>query len=790
MHGYKIRSSCHTRRTLLSLVIAGIASGTATVQAQNSSKLMLEEVVVTAQKREQSLQDVPLAVSAISGDTMREAGVTDMSGVAQQMPSLQVVPSTSPATASYRIRGVGNIGNIPTFEPAVGVFQDGAYRSRPLFSASEFFDIERIEVLRGPQSTLYGKNTTAGVVAVYTRAPAQEFEGNAEFTVGNLEGANDAMLYRFIGGVSGALSDTLAGSLGISTVNQDHTSESAMSGSNRDANNIDRQTIRGQLEWVPTDALSIRLIAGATQQEDDTYQSDLFIAPGSQAETAQNVLVAFDPLSQSCSSNDPLDFKHCSRVPSTTDLRSNEATVIVNYALENEWTVTSVSSWDWFRIKADQDDVAQLGTPVLKLHDTQEAESWQQELRLASAGGETVDWLVGGFAYYNAFDRGDHGDRFTFLEDVDSAGPVPSLLLQQLFGTPFPVPFAAPGQNGIYEAKQNTKYFGVFGQSTWNVTEKFAITGGLRWQTEEKDASVSQSVTVPGLSLISANLLPAGPATNGDQTRSTDEVTWSISPQYFITEDITVYATAARGYKSGGFNIGWGVTPLDEREFKDERVMSYEAGVKASLFDSRMTMALSAFYTEFDNYQDAAFISQQFSVGNADKVELKGAELEGEILLSEHFSANFAVSYADLTYDSYDEGLCYPGRTPDGVNGGCILVGEQPVNAPEWTTHIGLVYETTVPWGDVYARADWNWSDEYNTSFSADPRLVQDSYSWVNMRVGTMVDDFEFVAWVENLTNEDVRNQDAQLNLFANDPSYQTFRQPPRSFGLTARYQF
>ncbi|MCB1733201.1 MAG: TonB-dependent receptor, partial [Halieaceae bacterium] len=245
-----------------------------------------------------------------------------------------------------------------------------------------------------------------------------------------------------------------------------------------------------------------------------------------------------------------------------------------------------------------------------------------------------------------------------------------------IFGRP--TPFAAPGQNGIYNGKQDTEYLGIFGQATWNITEKFAVTGGMRWQQEEKDASVRQGVTIPGRSLLSLNLLVE--ENSGGLDRTTDEVTWSLTPQYFITEDLTVYATAAHGFKSGGFNIGWGTTPMDQRQFQDEDIMHYETGLKSTLLDGRMQLAVSGFYTEYNDYQDAAFISQQFSVGNAQKVELKGAELEGKILLGEHVSSDFAVSYADLSYDKYTDGLCYPGRTPtDAASGTCDLSGEHPI---------------------------------------------------------------------------------------------------------------
>jgi outer membrane receptor protein involved in Fe transport len=746
-------------------------------------------LVVTAQKREQNLQDVPMAVSAMSGAAMQQAGIADIKDLARQVPALQVQSNISPLAMNYRIRRVGNLGNIPTFEPAVGVFQDGAFRNRPVFSAGDMFDVERVEVLRGPQSTLYGKNTTAGVVAVYTRKPSEEFSGNAELTAGNIEGASDAAMYRFVGGVSGPLTDTLGGSLGLSYSGNEHVSESALSVSGDDANDQDRGSVRGQLQWDATDALSVRFIAGMLQEDDDQYTSDVFIAPDSVADIAGRALRGAG-LAEACSSNDPTDLEHCSRKAVTSDVDAREATLLLDYTLANDWTVSSISSWDWFKFEATSDDIVQLASPLLKFDDTQEGESWQQELRLTSAGGETIDWLGGVFWYQNEFERGDQGHRPIFRPDIYSSALVPSILLSRLFGVPFPVPFATPGQNGLLDAEQDTNYVGVFGQASWNITEQFSVTGGLRWQTEEKDAHIYQAVTVPGFSLVSASLLPAG--VGGEMDRDTDEVTWSITPQFTVNDDVNLFATVAHGFKSGGFNTGWGRTPIDQREFADEDVMHYEAGVKSTLLDGAMQLAVSAFYTEYEDYQDAAFVSQSFNVTNAGKAELKGAEAEGKLLIGEHVTADFAVSYADLSYDEFSAGLCYPGRVPDGsLPGTCDLSGEHPINAPEWTTHLGLAYQSDVSWGDVYARADWAWSDEYSTSFSADPRLVQDAYSWLNLRLGTHIgENYEVVAWVDNALDEEVVNFDSTLALFSNDPSYQTFRQSPRSWGLTLRAQF
>ena len=782
------------RRQAVAVLVGALAALAGAGQAQAQQ---LEEVTVTAQKREQNLQDVPMAVSAFTGQSLRDAGISDIEDFARQVPSLQVQTSTSALSTNYRLRGVGNLGNIPTFEPAVGVFQDGAFRNRPVFSSGDMFDIERIEVLRGPQSTLYGKNTTAGVVAIYTRKPTEELSANAELTAGNLEGASDASLYRFVGGVSGPLTDTVSGSLGLSYTGQDHLMDSALSASDEGANDVDRSSLRGQLQWQPTDALNMRLIGGVLQQDDDQSLSDVYFSPGGKADTFwQNLQDA--GLAESCSSNDPLDLEHCARKAVTSEIDANEGTLLVDYALNNGWTIDSITSYDWFKFEGSIDDLFQAGSPILKFQDTQEADSWQQELRLTSAGGETVDWLVGTFYYHNEFQRGDQGDRPLFVDDIYSSNPVVAANIGKFAGRPFPIPAALPGQLGIFDGRQDTDYLAFFGQATWNITDKFSVTGGMRWQQEEKDASVQQSTTIPGLSLVWANLTPNAEIYSGDMDRDTDKTTWSITPQYAITDDLNVYATVSEGFKSGGFNVGWGPTAVavdpatgkSPREFDNEKVTHYEAGLKSTLLNGSMQLAVNAFYAEYDDYQDATFVSQVFIINNAARAELKGVEAEGKVLLGEHLSADFAVSYADFTYEEYTNGLCYAGRVPDGSTPGtCDLSGEHPLNAPEWTSNLGLMYETDVSWGQAYARGDWTWSDEYFATSQLDPNIVQDSYSWLNLRVGTRWDNFDLAAWVENATDEDVNNFSGSLNVLGSgDASYQTWRQPPRSYGLTLRY--
>ena len=745
-------------------------------------------IVITAGKRAQSWQDVPIPVSVLNSETMEVAGVENIRDVSRLAPTLGVQSSVNSLQSNFRIRRVGNLGNIPTFEPSVGVFIDGAFRSRSVFAMTDLFDLERVEILRGPQTTLYGKNTSAGVIGIYTQVPSWGApEVRSELSVANVEGGQDATAVNFKGGLSGRLTKRSAGSINISATKQDDIIDSAVVGGGAKSDEVDHYALRGQLEWNVTDRLDMRMIVATWQEDNDRASEDLFYDPA--GFVSNTILPTYQAagVSGACNDNDPHNRKTCLRKARTTDLETYEATLLANYAFDNGLTLSSVTSWDYYDSKAEWNDVAQVMAPILRVHDYEEAESFQQELRLTSAGGETIDWLLGTFYYSNDFKRGDKGDSATILYDTLSDDPTVAATNQMLLGTPFPLPVASQGQLGFLDARLDTDYYALFGQATWNITEQLSLTGGLRWQHEEKDGSLDQSVNDPSPSIISLLLSPA--SVSGDLDRDTNKLTWSVSPQWFVNDTTMLYTTAARGFKSGGFNLGFGRMPLDDREFDDEDSMHYELGVKTRLWDRRLLLSASTFFTKYHDYQDAAFVGTQFSVGNAKEVELKGVEVDGTALLTDNFSLDFAVSYADLTYEDNPAGLCYPGRVPDSptVPGACVLDGEHPINAPEWKTHLGLNYVRPVGWGDVYGRVDWSWTDSYNTSFSADPRLTQDAYNWVNLRAGMRWDNYELVLWAKNLTDEEVVNLDAVLSLYAGDGSYQSYLQAPRSYGITFR---
>jgi len=779
----------------VSLLVAATACCSGVVHAQ------LEEVIVTAQKREQSLQDVPMAVSAVNAQQMQDAGIQTLADLTLYMPTLEVTTTTAAVNNIYRIRRLGNLANVPSVEPAVAIMVDGAFRGRPIFGAGDMFDVERIEVLRGPQSTLYGKNATAGVVAIHTAVPSDEFEWKAEVGAGVMEGGDDANFYNFKGGVSGPLFGNVRGSLGVSgTDREEILSNGYKGGLGVDTNENKRMAFRAQLASDVTDNLSVRAILGNMEIDDASgTANDITIDPTSILAVGlpeaglpplleTTAAVAQGPAGL-CSDNNPTNHVGCNLADSKTDLSAWEGTLLVDYSLANGWTINSISSWDWYKFKGPQNDVAQSSSLVLQYNPRQESESWQQELRLTSAGGEFLDWQVGAFYYKNEFYYGDKGDSAIFRSDVDSGNPVWAEILGVAFEVPYDLPWGTPGQLSYLDGRQKSDYYAVFGQGVFNITDDFSITAGARWQKEEKDMSIDQSINDPSFSVISALLSPIATGwEGGSDDRDSDQVTWSVSPQYNFSDDIMVYATASHGWKSGGFDIGFGAAPADGREFKDEKLDHYEIGVKTELWDGRARLSASAFTTDIDNYQDPLFIGGQFVIQSVESATNKGVELDGTVLLTENLTTQFAVSYVEFEYDDYKNGACWPGGA------GCDLSGESPINAPKTKANIGLTWEDDVSWGDYYLSGNVAYTDDYRTTQAVAPDVTdQDSYYWVTLRAGTRWDKYEVVAWVDNATDEEVVSFAAGLSLldgFGGNNSYQTFMAAPRSYGLTFRVNY
>jgi iron complex outermembrane recepter protein len=763
----------HLRVAAAACIAAFLAAGAEAAEP-------LETLIVYAQKRAAPLADVPLAVTTVSHEELAAAGLDDLDTLAAYTPVLDVQRSVGAATTTLRIRRIGTLGNVPTLEPAVGLFVDGAYRQRS-FLAADLLDIGRVEVLAGPQSTLYGRNVSAGVVALYTREPPAKPEAWGEIAGGTLDVAGSPTILATKAGVGGPLSSAVSVSLAAAYSQHGHTMFNALAGM-PDGEDRSRWTWRGQAQWI-NESVRVRLIAGYLQEYDDQGESDVYLAPGSRSAGIAATL-AQRGLAPVCPDNIPDNRRTCSVATNQLDLTALDLTLIADVSLPNDWTLTSTTGWDSYDARRVEDDVVQLFAPILYFHDLQAGTAAQEELRVATPVDARVSWLGGVFYYGNTFERGARGSEPTF-------GPNGSLA----FNSMWPTPYALPDQHGVHDSRTTAKYWSVFAEATWNLSQRLQLITGLRWHREDREASIANSVTRPGASIVANVLTPAtsptGAAVNGTVERSSDALTWSITPRYRVSDHLMTYATVARGSKPGGFNNGTGNAPLSAREFGDETIRHYEIGARTAVVAGRVHLSAAAFRTEYHDYQDAVFAMGQFAVGNVERVDLTGFEVAGRAALGARTHLDLSASFADLKYARHTAGVCYPGRTPDGsLPQSCNLSGERPVNAPPWEIHLGLDHTAPVRWGSLFGRIDWSWTDRYDTTFSADPRLVQEGHHDVGARLGTRIGDaYEITLWGRNLLDENVVQITGLLNFFS-DTSWQSFLGEPRSYGLTLRARF
>ncbi|MEJ6011911.1 TonB-dependent receptor [Novosphingobium aquae] len=771
----------------------------------------LEEIVVTAQKREQSLQDVPMSISAVSGDTLRDAGAAGIEGVAALVPSLALVQNNQPLAQSYRIRGLGTDPNIPTFEPSVALFIDGVYMPRSGLGVDDLVDIARVEVLKGPQSTLHGKNATAGVISVISAGPASTFGAKFEGTVSNIDGGRSAWAYRLAGSVTGPISDSVRARLTGVWFNAGPSFRNLAPNAEH-ANEMKRYSVRGQIEFDLSEDVTFNLTGARSEiLESNGTNPDLYRGVAPEPSFLLDNNAALNTLFgvTACPDNNPSNRVICTTDPNRSSSSSDMLSGTFNAKLGGV-TLTSITAWSQYKSELLATDIDQVSLPLVTFRDTQAGESFSQELRLVSPSGGTFEWLVGGYYLDTKFERGDRGRTAMFEMQ-------PAAALFALSPTlPSQVVYGQAGDKGYLDSRASSEYFALFGQATFRVSDQFALTGGLRWQTETKKASINNRATftpnpnlpaghpLAGVNLLTASLvpaatIPAGVPINGAlPTIKDDSVTWNVTGNFTPNDDTLIYASFARGSKSGGHNIGFGSAVPAQRGFGSETVDNWEVGAKFDLADRRARLAVSLFTSDYTNYQNAGFVGLQYLVNNAERVRVNGAEFEGTFKLGSGLTMNLGAAYIDAKFRKYTGGACWFGRapnanpTPTGTFTSCDLSGNQLPLAPKWRMTGALQYERQTALGEVYARADLNWQGKSNVnSASLDPRHVQAAYALVNARLGLRLDSGVDVSiWASNLFDKTIVTQSGVLSLFGTTSGYQSYLGAPRQVGATIRFGF
>ena len=737
---------------------AGVA-GAQVVEGQQVEGQQIEEIVVTAARREQSFQDVPMAVSALNAERLRDTGVVEFAQIASQVPSLEVEGNTNPFTTSLRIRGLGNLANIPNFEPAVGLFIDNAYRSRSGVAMGDLLDVERIEVLRGPQSVLYPKNVTAGLINVITNRPTDDFSAWAGASLGNLD------YWQLQAGINGAIVDGVRGRLAVVTSDRDGSFSDSVNGTH--SGGYSRTALRGQLEFDIGERGNLRLVAGYSDKEGDCCSPDVLL--GNTSQTFLRALqrpVDTDPLNRRTAYSDPYQFD------------GDQYDLLAEFNYEFDWAVlTSTTSYDHFDVQS-QIDAEQTALTAAVFIDRQESDAFGQEFRLTSEGDGPFSWMTGAYFYDNDFTRGSLSANEPML--VLGADIVP-----------LPLPGAA-GDQSSFQSQNDTRHWSLFGQTDWQVTDRTRLSAGLRYIDETKSMDARSTLRIAAPPSFAATTTVPTPVV---AELSTDGLAWNLSALFDVAAGSTIYATVSEGYKAGGYNGDWDATgqlTAARREFKDETVLNLEAGLKSVFWNDQAALNLSVFRSEFDDFQNASFLGVNFLVRNAEKVVTQGIELDGSVRPYAGLTLDYAVTYLDAQYDKFTQGACYFGRTPtNATERTCDLSGDTLPNAPDWRTNLGLQYEHAFAAGTGFFRTDWAYSSEQNVDTALDPRAEQDAYSMWSARLGWRNERYSVTVWGENLTDETVINAAGPQTIFGGiDGGMQFFLNEPRTYGVTMDVRF
>ncbi|MBD8151055.1 TonB-dependent receptor [Pseudomonas fluorescens] len=716
--------------------------------------LTLDESTVTARRREEALQDVPIPISVLYGDQLDEAGLHRLQDIQQRVPGL-VVSGHDARFAGFGLRGFGATAYNDGLEGSVGTYVDGVYQARQGMAFTELMDIERIEVLRGPQGTLFGKNTSAGALSIITRPPTFAPEANLEVS----QGEHGLREYR--GVISGALQDdVLAGRLNVFNSAVDGAVRNLQNGSRLGA--ADSQGLRGQLLWTPSADFSARLIADHAEQND---AGNVLLANHYSAQTRQRAKFLGYPLAE------PSPYRRETRIdaPGRPQTVQNGVSLELNRDVNEAMRLTSITAYrDWdYRATRDGDSTA---LAVAQSATALSHRQFSQEWRLSGSAGPAIDYVAG--LYYL---RQQLGRRIDVAFGKDAA---PWFVGDQLaslkknYGITFTAPDQVPailleGARQRYDGEQKSENRALFGQVSWRPIDRLELTGGLRYSQERKNGWVSRDVS----NLAPLNGLPQafqaggqllrGIALGGDYYRddSIEENSLSslLSASYRFNDAVMGYASLSRGYKAGGINFDV-VGPFTAPTFAPERATSLELGVKTRFWEDRAMLDLAVYQTDVDNYQALTYSPPtslfapplRDNLINVGKVRLRGIELDSAWQLAAPLTARLGLAWSDARYRSFPNAPC----PPASGQWNCDLSGERLYNAPQWSFSGGLDYIHPLAYGlQAYSGLDYSFRTGYYGTLEGGEGSYQPSYGLTNLRLGLRSQDraWEVEGWVRNV---------------------------------------
>ena len=749
-----------------------------------------DRVVVTARRVEEDVQDVPIAVAVLSSDFLSDTGSSNAGRLKELVPSLQFY-STNPRNSAINIRGLGSPFGLTNdgIEQGVGLYIDGVYHARPAAATLDFIDVERVEVLRGPQGTLYGKNTTAGAINVTTKAPEFTPATDVELTYGNLG------LLQAKATTTGPLTDSIAYRLSFSGTQRDGVLQDVVRKDDlNDQNNIG---FRGQLLWDATNDLTVRFAADNTVQRPEGYAS-IFAGvvptqrPLNRQYAAQAAFFNYAP-----PSTNAFDRLSDLDTPHRSYQELGGASVSVDWDV-GPGTLTSITGWRYWNWDPSNDRDF-LGLPITTISANPSKQyQWQQELRYAGEFGDSIDYVVGAFWFNQVtktLGRQEQGAAaWRFLLNPNAAAATPGLLT---------------GYGQKTDILSDHTSAALFGNVNWKVTDQLTISPGLRFNYDEKNghyiATVYGGLDTSGANATSAALRALQRSVlspqNYESSGSDDNLSGQLTVSYDFADNIHAYATYATAFKTFGLNNN-GV-PLDSlgnvavqlATVKPEDEKHIEIGVKTNPLPG-VTANLAAFQTTIDDYQ-VNVVNGQVGVlrgylANAEQVIVKGFEFDGSAKIGENFSVYANLAWTDGKFEKFT------GAPPALENsGGAVQVvdasGTRLPGLSEWAGSLGGEYtlfgEFNKRAGEYFAAVDASFRSDFSSSPTESDYLHIDGYTLLNARFGFRGDDgWDLYAWGRNILDEEYFEILSQGG--SSSGYYAGLPGDPRTYGVTLKGKF
>ena len=726
------------------------AAGDSAAGATGSSETRtLDSVKVTARKREETLQEVPVAVTAFTPEALEKLNVRDIGDLDAEVPNLTIYAARgSTSTVTAYIRGIGQADPLWGVDPGVGIYLDDVYIARPQGALLDVFDVERIEVLRGPQGTLYGKNTIGGAIKYVSRGLPKETSGFASVTVGNY---NQLDAKAAIGGSIGGPDSGLRARVAVASMNRDGFGENLYT----------------KQEVSDKEINAARLQVGAYAGDDFDVQfaldwmDDQSGVRGAKMLAPNPLAAAYPPL------DDRYDIRSGMKNVNDTTMKGGSATV--NWRPNENWAFKYVVA----KRESDTETNIDFDTTPLKLVDVHAVYYDSQvsnEVQVNYDGGARARGVMGLYWF-----NGDAGGqvRNQFYNPLLAAG-----LTNPIFGDT--------------AGYVNTKSLAAYADWTFDLTEKMKLDVGARWTDEDKhafalnrfytDATFTQLSLLTTLGLSGADFGPGGKKVNFKNFSP------KVSLDYQITPEIMVYGLASRGFKSGGYNIRANTVavPRSGEPFDDESVDSFEIGAKMGLLDQTLFLNLSAFHNKYKDIQLSVFTSYTLPNGaqsffgdftNAGKGTVNGLEVEYQWLPSQHWAISGNLAWLDAKYDEFITG---------GVN---VAKSQKFTNAPELSGALNLEYRTGLAnGGNLSARIGYAYQSEVWPTTDLSPAIRQDGYGLLNAGVIWKLDDaWSFSLQGSNLADKEYRTTGYNIGAYG---VLTGFYGPPRQVSLTAHYDF